>query len=568
MQTGRAKALSGVSLAVIPLAVLMLLGIPGCRPVTGSDDSPDGLTSRADAAFEGGDPSEALELYDRALELYPDHALEAEWYLGRGRALLALGRRAEAMEAAGQAISASPDAATTASARLLMARSAISGGSVTDGIRMLAELDRESLGRDEADEAVDLLREALATVSTDWLTGEPADDWTEVFVLLELERRYAEAGDVQRATLTGMEIDRLYPGAHDRYGRPEMPEATETPFVALVLPFTGSGSEYAESVSRGVELAFLRRMDLVGSPPELTSFDFEGDSATLAGMVATLGDNPSCMAVIGPLTSRLVHVAAPVASSKRLPLLSPTATSPEIDDYGSYVHRLVISEGNGAAAVAEHAVREDGHHRFAIIHEYSSESVGAADQFRSVVTELGAEVVSTQGYESGTTDFRDQISAIRYLGVDAVFLPVTAWDAIQIAPQLRFYSVEADLYGTAGWDDEILVEQGGEYVEGAVFPVAFGAGSMNPATARFAYFYEREYDEQPVVLAAQGYDAAEMVLDAWSGTIPSRRSLESHLRDIDVYFGATGMCTVGGSSVPRSAYPLVEVHDGEIISVE
>ena len=249
-------------------------------------------------------------------------------------------------------------------------------------------------------------------------------------------------------------------------------------------------------------------------------------------------------------------------------MITPTATSTALDDYGGYVHRLVVSHGDEAAAVAEYAYRHSGCSRFAILHSFTSESVTGAEQFSAVIEDLGGEVVAMEGYETGATDFRDQINVIRYQYPDGVFLPVDAWDAIQIAPQLRFYRVEADLFGTSGWDDEILLQQGGEYVEGAVFPVSFGSGSMNPATARFSYFYQREYGEQPNILAAQGYDTAEIVLESWEGRRPDRSTLENRLNNLDVYFGATGMCSIGDTSIPRSAYPLVKVTDGEIISID
>jgi len=307
---------------------------------------------------------------------------------------------------------------------------------------------------------------------------------------------------------------------------------------------------------------------LFRSVPDLVTFDFSGDSSLLRETVGVLGANPRCLAIIGPLTSVNVAVAAGPAADSSIPLLSPTATSISLDDYGDYVHRLVVSHGDEAAAVAEYAVRKAGRYRLAVIHEFTSESVAAAEQFSAVVEELGASIVGTEGYETGSTDFRDQISALRYLSPDGIFLPVAAWDAIQLAPQLRFYRIEADLFGTSGWDDEILVMQGGEYVEGAVFPVSFGSSSINPETARFTYFYEREYDSAPSMLAAQGYDAARIILEAWEGGIPSRASLERHLEGLGVYFGATGICTIGLESIPRSSYPLVTVSDGEIISIE
>jgi branched-chain amino acid transport system substrate-binding protein len=549
---------------LLSFSVLILLS--SCGPVK-DEDSPEGLTNLAQNALDSGNLSDALRYYSMALEKFPDDIRTASWHLGRAEALIELGRLDEAMQDCMTAFETAPDAHTKAAARMLSARIAYRSGSFENGIDNLVRMDQENLDRDETEEAIELLRSLLKKVDIDYLTAEPATGWTQLFFMLELEQRYADQGETEKAVMVGMEIDRLFPEAHQRYGRPEIVSA-EGGFVALVLPLSGEGSTYAERVASGVELAFERSSGLFRNAPELILFDCSGDSADIEDIMNSLGSNPLCLGVIGPLTSRNAELAAPIAQEWSLPMITPTATSSELDSYGSYVHRLVVSQGDEAAAVAEYAVRRAGCQTFAIIHEYTSESVSSADQFSSVVEELGGEVVGMEGYETGATDYRTQINAIKYQYPDGVFLPVAAWDAIQLAPQLRFYRVDADLFGTSGWDDEILLEQGGEYVDGAVFPVSFGSGSMNPATASFSYFYRRKYDVQPNILAAQGFDTAEIVLDSWDGRTPSRSSLEEHLDDTSVYFGATGMCTLGSVSIPRSAYPLVQVTDGEIVSID
>lgn len=538
----------------------------GCGPVK-DENSPEGLNALAENAYDSGNVREALTYYARAIEDFPENPLYSSWQLGKGKSLLALGRLEEATDAASQALRSATDSHGKASSLLFISQVEIEGGSFRNAIETLSGMQQDNLDRDESEFAIEMIRSTLEKVDMGYLTAEPSTGWTEVFFLLEMEKRYAAEGNTEKAVLTGMQVDRLFPDAHDRYGRPEVVTG-EDGFVALVLPLTGEGSTYAERVQSGVNLAFDRASGLFSSVPEIVLFDCSDNSVDVEDIMNSLGSNPLCLAVIGPLTSRKAELAAPQAQRWSLPMITPAATSSDLDDYGDYVHRLVVSQGDDAAAVAEYAVRKAGCSRLAIIHEFTSESVANAEQFSSVVLELGGEIVGMEGYESGATDFKSQINAIKYLHPDGIFLPVDAWDAIQLAPQLRFYRVNSQLFGSSGWDDDILLEQGGEYVEGAVFPVSFGSGSMNPATARFSYFYEREYDTMPTILSAQGYDTAKIILNAWEGSVPSRSSLENHLDNLNIYFGATGMCTLGNVSISRSAFPLVKVIDGEIVSIE
>ncbi|HRY61138.1 MAG TPA: ABC transporter substrate-binding protein, partial [Candidatus Fermentibacter sp.] len=145
---------------------------------------------------------------------------------------------------------------------------------------------------------------------------------------------------------------------------------------------------------------------------------------------------------------------------------------------------------------------------------------------------------------------------------------VTAYEAVQIAPQLRYYSLDAVILGTSGLDNEAVLRLGGEYMEGAVFTCSFGAGSTYPPTSSFVFHFRRRYGNDPSILAAQGYDAASVLLDASSEGADDRSGFERALTSGGSIRGASGICTIGARTVSRVSLPLVMVSDGEIVSVE
>ncbi|MCK7470333.1 MAG: hypothetical protein MZU95_05635 [Desulfomicrobium escambiense] len=58
-------------------------------------------------------------------------------------------------------------------------------------------------------------------------------------------------------------------------------------------------------------------------------------------------------------------------TANAFPSSRSTATSEEVDRAGAWVFRLVVSEGDQAAAVAEYAVLRAGCRRLAIIHPHT-----------------------------------------------------------------------------------------------------------------------------------------------------------------------------------------------------
>lgn len=548
---------------------MMLLALTSCKPEISDDSTAEEKAALAERKLEEEDNQRAVELFDGALLASPSSPDAPLWEMGKAEALLYLGNPTEALTVASRYSSAA-NPVIRSRAALLQAMASTSTSPVAS-LSSLSVADLELLDSRRAKQAVELCREQLSHIRTGNLPDLREQGWFELYVLLELENRSAQSGDTERAVLYGAEIDRLYPGAHETYGRPDIQGSSGSgnSWVALLLPLTGQGSDFAKQVADGAHLAFARYAEMHQSSPELVNFDTGGVSSRLIDLARSLADNPACVAVLGPLTSSSTLEIADIALESDLPVLTPTATSGDVDRIGDPVFRLVVSDGDQAAAMAEYAVREGGFSRFGIIYPHTSQATGEVEQFRTTVESLGGTVVSSQGYQPGSTDFKDQITAIKAHSPQAVFLPVSAWDAVQIAPQLRFYRLEVPLFGTSGWDDELLLRHGGEYVEGAVFTAAFGLSSLYPETARFVYTFTRATGNAPTTIAAQGFDAAGMLLEAWENSSnPTRSRIARKLSSSPAYYGASGRCVLGSQSEMRVSWPMMTVCEGEIIGVE
>ncbi len=538
----------------------------GCGPST-TPTTPQEKAARADVLMRESRFDDALELYDSALSEAPDSPQALLWQAASAEALAEMGRFTEAIALADRIVMASRDPVVLSRAGLARAIAQLSAPA--SALSHLAGINPDILDEHRVDKAQELARELLREVGTEAVASMRADNWLEVFVLLELERRFTEDGDHARAALYAAELNRLYPGARERWGAgaSQYVESDGT-YFALVLPLTGEGSEYSQQVQRGVMLAFDHFSEMHENPPEIRVIDIGTYPGGVTEVFTTLGADNGCMGIIGPLTSASALQAAPHANRERLPMITPTATSEEVDRAGSWVFRLVVSEGDQAAAIAEYAVLTAGCERLAIIHPHTAQANGEVSQFKAVVESLGAAVVATEGYQGGATDFRTQIMRVKAAGADGIFLPVTSWDAIQIAPQLLFYRVRLPLFGTSGWDSDILTRHGTDAIEGAVFTAASGLESTRPETAGFVYAYRREHGQAPSSIAAQGYDAADILLDAWHMGNRTRDGIQRRLVSMGAWFGASGRCVLGSSTDIRVSWPMLTVREGEILGIE
>jgi branched-chain amino acid transport system substrate-binding protein len=144
----------------------------------------------------------------------------------------------------------------------------------------------------------------------------------------------------------------------------------------------------------------------------------------------------------------------------------------------------------------------------------SAYSLDLTDVFRRKFTEMGGKVTGVESYSQGDTDFRAQLTAIKNTKPDAIYVPGYYSDVGLIARQARQLGVQAPLLGGDGWDSEKLFELGGSAIEGSYFSNHYSPENPDPRTQKFIADYKKAYGGVPDALAALGYDAARVAIDA------------------------------------------------------
>jgi branched-chain amino acid transport system substrate-binding protein len=123
-------------------------------------------------------------------------------------------------------------------------------------------------------------------------------------------------------------------------------------------------------------------------------------------------------------------------------------------------------------------------------------------------------VTATETYSKGDTDFRGQLTAIKKAKPDAIYVPGYYSDVGVIARQSRELGINAPLLGGDGWDSEKLFELGGSAIQGSYFSNHYSPDNPDPRTQKFIANYKATYGGVPDALAALGYDAARVAIDA------------------------------------------------------
>jgi ABC-type branched-subunit amino acid transport system substrate-binding protein len=129
-----------------------------------------------------------------------------------------------------------------------------------------------------------------------------------------------------------------------------------------------------------------------------------------------------------------------------------------------------------------------------------------------------------------------------FVNFDAVFIPDNYQRVAMIAPQLPYHDVQdVLLIGTSLWQSPQLIETARDYVQNAIFPSGFFEKSGKPDVRTFIASYKANYDSEPGMLAAVGYDTVRILQQIMEGEdVQTRKDIRNKLFEIQGFEGVTG----------------------------
>jgi ABC-type branched-subunit amino acid transport system substrate-binding protein/predicted negative regulator of RcsB-dependent stress response len=316
-------------------------------------------------------------------------------------------------------------------------------------------------------------------------------------------------------------------------------------FIAAVLPLSGKLAPFANEILSGIQLAVEANRDRAGNATVgLIVKDFESDPASFLDDFSGLLNTDRPLAVIGPLLSKNLPVMAELAERAHIPLITPSATLPNVRRLGNYVFSTALTFQLQAQRIAGYAIKEQGFRRFCILHPDTAYGRELARLFAQEVRQHEGEVIAIESYKEGEADVGEQLKRMKaedlkkyglsvpvdqtkltgkltkldkkilYTpGFDAVFIPGRAADAGLITAQLNFHDMKVPFLGANGWNSPDFARTADSSIDGAVFVDGFFVDSPAPTVQEFVDRYKKRFQTNPTLFAMQGYDAAKLVID-------------------------------------------------------
>ncbi len=330
---------------------------------------------------------------------------------------------------------------------------------------------------------------------------------------------------------------------------------------------TGTTATFGTSTHRGVQMAIdaaNAEGGINGIKLKLLTEDDASKPDVARTVVTKLIAQYKAVAILGEVASTRSLAAAPVCQQNQVPMITPSSTNPEVTKKGDYIFRVCFTDDFQAAVMA-HFAHDQGYKRVAVFTDMKNDySVAFAQHFAEEYKRLGGVIAAEQVYQEGDTDFKAQLTYLKAANPDAVLVPGYYSEVGTIARQAREIGLSVPLMGGDGWDSPRLIPGAGGAngaLEGCYFSNHYFATELKEkVTQDFLKAYQAKYNVSPDALAALGYDAARILIDALNRCTkydgPSIRDALTKTRD---FAGVTGKITLDSNRNARKAALILQI---------
>ncbi|HRI70000.1 MAG TPA: ABC transporter substrate-binding protein, partial [Polyangium sp.] len=204
----------------------------------------------------------------------------------------------------------------------------------------------------------------------------------------------------------------------DPAGGSVTPAGPQEPWkVGAFLSLTGAETQFGTETKEGIELAVDEVNQNGGAKGRQIKVIYEDDKSTpqdTNNKVLQLITRDKVVALLGEVTSSRSMVGGLIANKHKIPMVSPSATAPEVTQIGPFIFRVCFTDDMQGQMGAEFVVKTLNKKKIAIL--FASDDVyssGLAQQFRDAAKKLGGDIAIEKSFLKTETNFTTYINEIR-----------------------------------------------------------------------------------------------------------------------------------------------------------
>lgn len=300
-----------------------------------------------------------------------------------------------------------------------------------------------------------------------------------------------------------------------------------------------------------------------GIPVELVIEDTASDTSQAIEVARKFIADDSIVGIIGCDNTADSVASMPLYTDAKMPFVSIMASSNTFapsSDYAWTVSGMVKNEVECTAAmIADHLQGKS------VVMVYVNNDWGTSflGNFQQCCDERGVELLATESYVDGETDFSSLMAKCRQYNPDVLFLGSQYAEAASICNTVADMGWDVKIAGTGAIVDNNFLDLAGENAEGVYAYAATVWTDEYPVAVEFANKYKELYNENPNVFCC-AWEAVYAMCDALK-TLPeefTRDELNTAIGNLTIMKGLNGDMTWDEVGNTVKNYGYMRVVDG------
>lgn len=312
--------------------------------------------------------------------------------------------------------------------------------------------------------------------------------------------------------------------------------------IGVISYLTGSGASYGEAITNGLKLANEEITAAGEVELELKIEDSAGKQEEALSAAQKLMNKDNVDAIIGPTLSTEMQVVGPEADVNGVAILGTSNTAEGIPQIGEYVFRNSIPEALAIPASVQKAIDEYDAKKVAII--YGNDDVftkAGYDVMKQVAEDMDLEVVTTETFQLGQSDYKAQLTKIKNLEPDLILASALYNEGAVILDQARKMGIEVPVVGGNGFNSPEVINIAGDAANGLIVATPWFAKKDDEKVKNFVENYKEAYGMEPDQFAAQAYDGLYLIAEAVKNAgVADRDEIRDALAEISGFEGVLG----------------------------
>ena len=247
-------------------------------------------------------------------------------------------------------------------------------------------------------------------------------------------------------------------------------------------------------------------------------FIIEDDMSTVDGAVAAFNKlihQDKVPVILGVWTSHMARSVFPIAQENGVVAFGPGVTASGLAEIGNFIFRgylhteVLITEG------IKQTHPRLGYQRVATISDtVDYASVVSNTVFNKTLNDYDVEVLTDETFETGDTDFTEQLERIKAVSPDAIFLSAQDIELVRILTQARELGISTETPFFTLILSKDLIESAGAAAEGTFVFSTWSHTADTPGNQMYVSNYEAAFGLQPSSWAANSYASVFILAEA------------------------------------------------------